>query len=152
MTDSQIHALGALGDALAGRFNLTGIFGVDAVLGRDGLLHPVEVNPRYPASVELLEQSIGLSLFSLLRGDPLQPEAVDEQVRGKAIVHAKADGKARDLYELFPHDEVADVPAIGCEVAAGHPICTVFASATNREECLDKLRKMAGDVYTRGVS
>src|SRR5579864_7744079 len=43
-----------LGNALAAGFHLQGLFGVDCVM-RDGIPWPVEVNPRYTASVEVLE-------------------------------------------------------------------------------------------------
>jgi predicted ATP-grasp superfamily ATP-dependent carboligase len=45
-----------IGRALVEDFGLRGLFGVDFVL-RDGVPWPVEVNPRYPASVEVLERA-----------------------------------------------------------------------------------------------
>src|SRR5262249_30309839 len=49
-----------LGGVLATRCGLRGLFGVDGVW-RDGTLWPVELNPRYTASVEVLEHATGLS-------------------------------------------------------------------------------------------
>src|SRR5262249_31591342 len=52
-------ALQRLGEVLAGRCGLRGLFGVDGVW-REGAFWPVEVNPRYTASVEVLEYATGL--------------------------------------------------------------------------------------------
>src|SRR5205814_9173037 len=51
-----------LGDRLASVFGLVGWFGVDYVLD-DGLPWPVEINPRYTASVEIHELAAGRSLL-----------------------------------------------------------------------------------------
>ena len=45
---------------------LRGLFGVDFVL-RDGIPWPVEVNPRYTASVEVLEFAAGIRALTLHR-------------------------------------------------------------------------------------
>ena len=52
-------ALRRLGHRLAAEGGLRGLFGIDGVL-RDGAFWPVEVNPRYTASVEVLEYATGL--------------------------------------------------------------------------------------------
>jgi uncharacterized protein len=60
------HALMRLGDALAADFALRGLFGVDYIL-RDAVPWPVEVNPRYPASVEVLEFATGVQALAYQR-------------------------------------------------------------------------------------
>ena len=57
------QALEKIGAALARRCGLRGLFGVDGVV-RDGAFLPVEVNPRYTASVEVLEYAGGLSAMA----------------------------------------------------------------------------------------
>jgi predicted ATP-grasp superfamily ATP-dependent carboligase len=52
-----------LGAVLARGCGLRGLFGVDGVL-RDGTFWPVEVNPRYTASVEVLEHATGLNALA----------------------------------------------------------------------------------------
>src|SRR5262249_666683 len=54
------RSLDALGRLLARRAGLRGLFGVDGVL-RGSAFWPVEVNPRYPASVEVLEYATRLA-------------------------------------------------------------------------------------------
>ena len=55
--------LSELGWVLASSFPLIGLFGVDFIL-RDDDIWPVEVNPRYTASVEVLELALGRSLLA----------------------------------------------------------------------------------------
>lgn len=47
----------AIGDALAKTFRLKGLFGVDVIATPKGDVVPIEVNPRYNASMELLERA-----------------------------------------------------------------------------------------------
>ena len=54
--------LQTLGDRLTAAFGLVGWFGVDYILA-DGLPWPVEINPRYPASLEIHELASGRSLL-----------------------------------------------------------------------------------------
>jgi len=53
----------AMAMALTRRFGLVGANGLDLVLGDDGELYLLEVNPRYSASMELIEWASGLSVF-----------------------------------------------------------------------------------------
>src|SRR5206468_9397103 len=55
--------LDEMGRVLVSEFALVGLFGVDYIL-RDGEAWPVEVNPRYTASVEVLELSLRRSLMA----------------------------------------------------------------------------------------
>lgn len=57
LTDSTRIHFEQIGNALAAGCKLRGLFGVDAIL-RDGVPYPVEVNPRYTASVEVLEYAL----------------------------------------------------------------------------------------------
>jgi predicted ATP-grasp superfamily ATP-dependent carboligase len=55
--------IGRIGDSLASAFGLRGIFGVDLILEGE-TPWAVEINPRYSASVEVLEQALGLALVA----------------------------------------------------------------------------------------
>src|SRR5262249_54059822 len=57
-------ALEEAGSAIARAFRLRGLFGVDFLLDRERV-RPVDLNPRYPASVEILEHAIGISALAL---------------------------------------------------------------------------------------
>ncbi len=53
-----------LGRALTREFRLRGLFGVDCQV-RDGAVWAIEVNPRYTASVEVIEYATGLNALAL---------------------------------------------------------------------------------------
>jgi predicted ATP-grasp superfamily ATP-dependent carboligase len=55
--------LARLGTVLAEAAGLRGLFGVDFIQ-RDGVAWPVEINPRYTASVEVVELAQGMSLLA----------------------------------------------------------------------------------------
>ena len=56
--DKPVHAVWQhVGSTLAAAYGLVGLFGVDAIVDGDRVW-PVEVNPRYPASTEIVEQAL----------------------------------------------------------------------------------------------
>ena len=62
MTAVLARRLKAIGDRFAEAFGLVGWFGVDYVLNED-IPWPVEINPRYTASLEIHELASGRSLL-----------------------------------------------------------------------------------------
>lgn len=137
-----------VGAALARRFALAGLFGVDFVLA-DGRPWVVEVNPRYTASVELFEYAARRPLMR----DHVRA-CVDRQVDAEEIRGGEAVGK-RVIYagcrltfpEIAPPSieddsrppDFADVPHPGSIIEAGEPILTVFARAGSPEDCVARL-------------
>ncbi len=101
--------LKALGDLLVREFGLVGLFGVDTVLQTDPRTRalevlPLEVNPRYTASVEILERAWNRSLLELHsavceRRPIIWDSSMDNwtAVPGKAVLYAR-----REL--VFPAD------------------------------------------------
>jgi predicted ATP-grasp superfamily ATP-dependent carboligase len=150
--DKPRKALMHLGVVLAQRFDLRGLFGVDAVMDFAGDIWPVEVNPRYTESVELLEESQGLSLLAgPTMGDIATPRkgrgaARTASTLGKAVVYARQAILAPDLDALLG-DQAADAAEPGQKIAESEPICTVFAAAPTRDACLAMLRQRADVVY-----
>src|SRR5690606_21045188 len=58
LANATTRHLQALGDLLAAEFQLIGAFGVDFILDADEeTVWPVEINPRYTASMEVLERA-----------------------------------------------------------------------------------------------
>jgi predicted ATP-grasp superfamily ATP-dependent carboligase len=159
------QALEKLGASLARRCGLRGLFGVDGVV-RDGAFWPVEVNPRYTASVEVLEYDGGLPAMAWHRAafDPaaLRPDQVAGGPRsqaalfiGKAILFARenltfpAEGPWADVLRrpLGPEPTpFADIPHPGTPIKAGRPVLTFFARAGAPNACLDSLRRTAGEL------
>jgi len=62
LPDEQTDQLQQIGETLAREFGLVGLFGVDAILTPAGEIFAVEVNPRYTASIEVLERASLLGL------------------------------------------------------------------------------------------
>ena len=139
----------ALAEAVTEEFGLVGLNGLDFI-AHDGVPYPIEVNPRYSASMELVERSSGLSLFDVharacggvLPAEP-RPRRV---VAGKAVVFARRPVRVGDTRE-WPSRGVADVPHPGEAISRGHPICTVFAEGRDAEECHGRLVKQADRIY-----
>jgi predicted ATP-grasp superfamily ATP-dependent carboligase len=147
-----------VGEALVRGLGLVGLFGVDCVL-RDGVPYPVEVNPRYTASVEVIEFATGMQSIALHRRafDPAAPPpaapAVGAAVVGKAIFFARAAA-------LFPNDgpwhacirapggaddmpAFADIPGPETPVAAGRPVLTLLCREPTPEGCFAELNRRA---------
>jgi predicted ATP-grasp superfamily ATP-dependent carboligase len=147
LSQKSRQALAQLGVMLTQRFDLRGVFGVDLVMDWRGRLRPVEINPRYPASTEIVERMTGLAALRPLRDQPRKTKMTSQTIHGKAIVFAKTPGTAPDLYAHLPADTIADVPAIGRSIPAGKPICTIFAAAPRRDRCDALLHQRAAAVY-----
>jgi predicted ATP-grasp superfamily ATP-dependent carboligase len=158
----RVPSVEALGHLLASQCFLEGLFGVDGVL-RDGVFFPVEINPRYTASVEVLEYATGATLledharvFTHQRLPPSGPFLPGQRSIGKAILFARDD-------MTFPHDgpwrrelespkpvrempAFADIPSAGERIELGKPILTFFASADSPSTCENLLHQMATDL------
>jgi len=115
-----------LGKRLANHCGLTGLWGVDMVRDKTGTLWPLEINPRFCASMETIDTG-----------------------RSKRYVFAPENVIVPDLYEIFNKDEVADVLEPDQPVAAGQPICTVLTDVSDISRADARLREMADRLYTR---
>jgi predicted ATP-grasp superfamily ATP-dependent carboligase len=131
-----------LGRTVASRARLKGLFGIDCILDHDQQLWPLEVNPRYTASVELLERATGLIALNPSR---VLGDARPAVTLAKGIVYATRDVVAPDLME----PDISDVPAIGERIEAGHPICTLWARGDDRDQAVARLHDAARRLYDR---
>jgi len=145
----------ALASTVTRMFGLVGVNGIDFV-ARSGRPYPVEVNPRYTASMELVERAYGLSIFDVharacageLPGFELfRARAADREAVGKAVVYARHDTTLGDTRRWLRDDTVRDIPAPGEHIVRGHPICTVFARAEDAAACHRALEARAAAVY-----
>ncbi len=147
VSEKTREVMSHLGVVLTQRFDLRGVFGVDMVMDFKGNLWPVEVNPRYTASIEIVEKITGTHALNPNDGSR-KNKPPRSSVQGKAVVYAKLAGAVPDLYELFSDHEVADVPEAGKALQKGAAVCTVFASGHSRDDCFNKLKTMATKVYS----
>jgi predicted ATP-grasp superfamily ATP-dependent carboligase len=165
LTPALRQALERLGNVLVRGSGLRGLFGVDFVL-RDDIPWPVEINPRYTASMEVLEHAFGTAALTLHRQVFDHPSAsalrwthptnVRRDWIGKAILFARGplifprEGPWMAALRCpGPLDELpafADIPPAGQSIGAGRPILTLFARAESATSCLSTLRHVAADL------
>ena len=158
---ATLEELRHLIQALTAQFGLVGLNGVDFVL-RETRPVVVEVNPRYSASMELVERATGAAMFALhvagCRGGLPEVTLTDAAlratgpsgVRGKVIVYApRAVVVAASL--SWMERGVRDVPHPGDVIAKGRPICTVLADGPSRAGCLAELRAAEAEMVTSCV-
>ena len=151
-----LQVVQTMADQLTVSFGLRGVNGMDLVIaaGPDGSPCPflVEVNPRYTASMELVERAYGLNVFSLhlaaLRGQ-LPDFSLAEHLGGpffaKGIVYAQSTATMPETAGWVEKGR-RDIPYPGEQIDAGHPICTVLAEGETRQECWEQLLAAVGAV------
>ena len=145
----------ALGNALASAFDLAGWFGVDFIL-RDGIPWPVEVNPRYTASVEIFEMASSRSLLPdhrracVTTAPPAQTSTRADipasRVIAKWILHASHRLVAPEIVpeQDRTHDplsvrSIADVPWQGTCFNAGDPVMTLMTAGVDLADCWSRM-------------
>jgi predicted ATP-grasp superfamily ATP-dependent carboligase len=166
-----LEPLRAVGAALAAACGLQGLFGCDYLLA-GGVAWLTEVNPRYTASMEVLEYIHRIPLLEWHRracaafsaGGPSAPWTSEREselraclerprgrVAGKAILFADRDLRISNVDRLIAAEiacdilpEYADVPMPGTRIGPGEPICTVFADGASEDQCLGRLLEAAG--------
>ena len=153
-----------LGSCLAEQFALEGLFGVDAIVAGESVW-PVEVNPRYTASAEIVERAIeqsvvGLHVAACRDGKlPAAPRPQTSRCYGKAVLYAleatgvgqpaverllELAGKKPGAWADWPR--VADIPAAGSSVRRGAPLVTCFADGMDEHQTLERLEAQAAEI------
>lgn len=141
-TPSLRAALDDLGNRLASEFELRGLLGVDLLLDHD---QPwaVDINPRFPASVEILEMGLGFSAVALhLEACSGRLPTVNSSLPGKLFGKALLFARKQCVIEgLGPHQpDLADIPPTESTIERGHPVLTLFANADNLSDLRGKLQ------------
>ncbi|MGH7614609.1 MAG: ATP-grasp domain-containing protein [Gemmatimonadales bacterium] len=143
-----------LAAAVTKEFGLVGVNGIDFI-ARRGVPYAIEVNPRYTASMELVERTYGLSMFDIharacagalptfdLAGARAAPGAI-----GKAIVYARRTVTLDDTTSWLADGSVRDVPRPRERIARGRPVCTIFARGRDGADCYAALGARAAALY-----
>jgi predicted ATP-grasp superfamily ATP-dependent carboligase len=139
---------------------LKGVVGVDAILSGEQL-YVVEVNPRYTASVEVLELAERLSILDAHalafahKSLPLLPIDREKRCIGKAIYFAPFEFEfpekgpwETDLVGLFDPWRIpnfADIPESGASFSKGGPVITILVAGASIMECHHLLRERSGE-------
>jgi predicted ATP-grasp superfamily ATP-dependent carboligase len=124
----------------------------------------IEVNPRYTASIEILEHGAGMPALALHRAvfDPQALVPSDRQqsreasLVGKAILFAQvplvfpAKGPWSPVLRVpAPVEDLpnfADIPHAGEHIEPRRPVLTFFVRADTEASCLDRLKLVAADL------
>lgn len=154
----------ALAGAVAEAFGVVGVNGIDFV-ARRGIPFPVEVNPRWCASLELIELAYGLPVFGLHAAacdanalpdfDLVRTQRAAQSALGKAVVFARHDVTAIDTRGWLEERDsagraiVRDIPRSGARIGAGLPVCTVFAEARGIDQCHEQLVRRAEAIHAQ---
>jgi uncharacterized protein len=147
---SQICSLGNL---LAERFRLVGLFNIDFIRTAAGPC-AIEVNPRYSASIEVIERItdvdlVGLHATACETGSlPNEPIAGGQRFAGKAVVYARRSGIVPPSFDRLVSEwnqagqplGLADLPRIGETLHAGQPVVTVLVDGTSLDDVEQELR------------
>jgi predicted ATP-grasp superfamily ATP-dependent carboligase len=144
--------------SLTREFSLVGVNGVDFVL-TNGQVCLIEVNPRYSASMELVERAYGLSVFDLhvkamLHGElpafDLATQLAGGPFHAKVILYAEKDAVAPDTGRWLERG-IRDVPYPGESLARGGPVCTILACEPTRDACfaaaVAQVGALKGEIY-----
>jgi predicted ATP-grasp superfamily ATP-dependent carboligase len=151
LLDSALH----VARGVVTEFDLVGVNCIDFI-ARDGIAMPIEINPRWSASMELVERAHGVSVFGVhaaacaaseLPTFDLTRADTDTAVTGKAIVFARHDVVCGDTAAWLGDTTVRDVPHPGEHIPAGRPVCTVFASSRDADACHAALIARANRLY-----
>jgi hypothetical protein len=140
-----------LAQAATRELGLVGLNGIDFVV-RDGAAYVLELNPRYSASMELVERRDGLSAFGAhaagCRGRlPAARSPGPSQGRGvvgKAVLWARRNVVLGETRRWLGRDDIRDVPFPGEHIRRGHPICTVLGQGDDAAECRRRLIETVG--------
>ncbi len=135
--------MSAIAGAVTEAFGLVGLNGIDFVL-REGEPYVLEINPRYSASMELIERGGRLNVFEAHVAAcggalPSAGAAPMAEVLGKAILYARRDVIVGDSRRWLLRDDVRDLPFPGERIPRGHPVCTVFARGADSVTCYGRL-------------
>ncbi len=151
-----------IGTAISREFGLRGLFGIDFIY--DGQqIWMTEINPRYTASMELIEYGRQLPLLDLHRNvfeksteTPMLAGFVNQPDRycAKVILYADRHAHAPDLSCWIPSrisiDELprlADIPVTGTEIQPGQPVFTCLGEGANPEQLLQELSQRAHELW-----
>ncbi len=149
--------LSAIGDMLVA-LGARGVVGVD-MLVRDGECWLIEINPRYPASAELIEHQRGESMIGIHVNAcnemlPRTAAARLSETMAKAVLfaHRKFTVNAQLHAWLFEYrlavgGDLADIPTAETRIALGEPILT--ALTTNESDPLSALQARFDEIRTR---
>ena len=135
-----------ISEDLIRQFKLLGSNGVDYILGSDGELEVIEINPRFQGTYELVENALGINLLDAhikaCEGEIINiPDA--NQYSIKKIIYARKQVRIGNLN--IPN--VYDIPYEGVKIEKDQPLVTLISSNKNLETAIDEIKIAENEVY-----
>jgi uncharacterized protein len=141
---------------LVREYSLTGVNGFDFVFdGRKIWL--MEVNPRYSASMELIERAYHLPVFHLhlesvtsgrLPQFDLESQVMNGMFFAKGVLFCEKDFVMPDAIDDAAFD-LRDIPVPGEKLRKGNPVCTILTNRPTYAETLTDLGAQAENLKER---
>jgi len=153
--ETLLDRASAIASAATASFGLVGLNGIDFIAAA-GAARPIEVNPRWSGAMELVERAYGVSLFGMHANACARAALPDFDLRharrgaravGKAILFAREPVTLGDTTPWLADPSVRDVPQPGERIAAGRPVCTIFADGDDAAGCYAALVRRAERLY-----
>ena len=147
LPDADCVALVRLGTQLVDAAQLRGLFGIDAIRTRTGEWVLIEVNPRFTASIEVLQRfaswnAVQLHVDAWDSGRVPRVKTPHGACIEKRIVYADADYRIDSAVSQLmmqwntDRNRLADIPTAGQVIMQGRPLATVFGSG----RCIEDAR------------
>jgi predicted ATP-grasp superfamily ATP-dependent carboligase len=159
LNEDETARLQSLGSLLATKFRLLGLFGID-FLRAENRLWLIEVNPRYTASIEVLERATTSSFLAIHAAAcehsdlPDQPLLTTTRFCGKQVVYASKNSTISHAFDQLvtqlnrPGQPplIADLPHLGDPLTAGQPVATVFIEDNSPADVIATLSTRSASV------
>ncbi|MBN2733594.1 MAG: ATP-grasp domain-containing protein [Methanomicrobiaceae archaeon] len=121
-----------------------GSVGIDFIAG-DNKFWAIEINPRFQATMDIVELSYGINIFSAhvdaCKGIlPPVYEKKTEHYTARKVIFADRDITVKeDLGKLY--QDIADIPQTGTSIEEGSAFLSVYGKGSTRESALESLDK-----------
>ena len=150
--NSELTELQTIGEIISSNYRPRGLLGMDYILN-ESRVYPLEINPRYTASMEVLELALGQNFITKhmqafgFKAICENPARTEPSVIGKAIYYAPHD-------VLIPEDApwvsieanprlfstFADIPRANSAIDKVSPVVTIFAKADSLNDVKAQLK------------
>jgi len=152
--DAELKDLHTIGEIISSNYQPLGLLGLDYILN-DSRVFPLEINPRYTASMEVLELALGENFITRhmqafgINPKCESPVTCKPSVIGKAIYYAPHDVLIPEQtpWATIERDPLlfspfADIPKTNSAISKGSPVVTIFAKADSPTEVEVQLKKL----------
>ena len=147
-TRAVVDRCKSMAERITSHFGLVGSNGIDLVISKEGIPYVVEVNPRFQATLECVEQVLGINMVEAHVKACVQENlpAIAKKTAvfcTRIILFAPQRSVVPDL-SVF--EEVRDIPLPGVIIEKGEPVCSIVVEGANHESSLRKAMTTAEQI------